>query len=416
MMTELNRVRVNGERLWQTLARSAEIGPGRAGGLRRLALSDADKEMRDQFAAWCAEDGWTLTVDMAGNMFARMAGQEDLPPVTIGSHFDTTVAGGRYDGILGVLAGLEILRTFKDHRIVPRRPIEVINWTNEEGTRFAPPMAASSTFAGKTTLDWLHAITDDDGCSVGGELERIGYKGSASVGGRALDSYFELHIEQGPELHANKVPLGLVVGGYTAHGMNVIFRGTTAHSGPTPMAQRQNALVGAAKFIAAINDIGWQFAPIGKSTATRIQAWPNKPGILPDYAEASVDMRHRDPEVTDQMVALAHAALKKATEEAAVEVEVQTEWRFGAQTFDADLIDLVRETARDRGVEPMELHSQAGHDAYHLCAVAPSVLIFSPCIDGISHNEAEDVEYEPTVAAVDILCSAVLARANRARD
>jgi len=406
-------LRIDGKRLWQTIERSAEIGPGRAGGLHRLALSDADREMRDQFAAWCADTGLEVTVDAGGNMFARMAGREDLPPVTIGSHFDTTAAGGRFDGILGVLAGLEIVRTLKDQGIAPRRPIEVINWTNEEGTRFAPPMAASSVFAGKQKLDWLHALKDDDGIGFGDELKRIGYDGPAPVGGRPLDSYFELHIEQGPELHAKGLPMGIVTGGYSSYGMNVVFRGRTAHSGPTPMSSRQNALVGAAKFIAAVNDIGWEFAPIGKTTAPRVQVWPNKPGIIPDHAEATVDMRHADPEITEEMVSRAHAALATAAEEAKVTAEIVTEWRFGTETFSAELIDLVRDTARQMGVQPLDMLSQAGHDAYHLSAVTPTVLVFSPCIDGISHNEAEDVEYEPTITAIDVLLNAVLTRANR---
>lgn len=413
MPGEINSIRVDGARLWKMLERSAEIGPGDAGGLRRLALTDPDRDMRDQFAVWCREAGLTVSVDQAGNMFGRMAGQEDLPPVTVGSHFDTTVAGGRYDGNLGVLAGLEIVRTLRDHQITPRRPIEVINWSNEEGTRYAPPMAASSVFAGKTSLDWLHALTDDDGLTFGAELERIGYLGADPVGGRELDSYFELHIEQGPELYAKGVPVGIVTGGYTSCGMIVRFTGSTAHSGPTPMDKRQNALVGAAKFIAAINDIGWQFAPIGKSTATRVNVWPNKPGIIPALAEASVDMRHKDPAVTKQMVELARAAMRTAAEEARVSAEILTEWRFGDEAFDADLIDLVRTTARGLGIEPMDLLSQAGHDAYHMCGVTPTVLVFSPCVDGISHNESEDVEYEPTIQAVDVLCQAVLARAMR---
>ncbi|MEM1313549.1 MAG: Zn-dependent hydrolase [Pseudomonadota bacterium] len=411
MTADLASLRVDGARLWRTIERSAEIGPGRAGGLRRLTLTDADREVRDQFAAWCEEAGLGMVVDQAGNMFARLEGREDLPPVVIGSHLDTTVAGGRFDGILGVLAGLEIVRTLKDAGVASRRPIEVVNWTNEEGTRFAPPMAASSVFAGVQTLDWLNALTDDDGVRFGDELERIGYAGPAPVGGRALDSYFELHIEQGPELHEQGLPLGIVTGGYSSYGMVVVFKGRTAHSGPTPMAMRRNALVGAARFIAAIDDLGREMAPIGKTTATRIQTWPNKPGIIPDHAEATVDLRHADPAVAEEMLRKAHAALAVAAEQANVEFEITTEWRFGTETFSEDLIDLVRRKARAQGIEPPDMLSQAGHDAYHLCKVAPTALLFSPCIDGISHNEAEDVDYEPTIAAVNVLLHAVLERA-----
>ncbi|MEM6743999.1 MAG: hydantoinase/carbamoylase family amidase, partial [Pseudomonadota bacterium] len=250
MINDIASLRVDGARLWRMIDRSSEIGPGRAGGLRRLTLTQADREVRDQFAAWCVEAGLGMVVDQAGNMFARLPGREDLPPVVIGSHLDTTVAGGRFDGVLGVLAGLEIARTLQDAGHVPRRPIEVVNWTNEEGARFAPPMAASSVFAGVQTLDWLHALTDDDGVAFGEALRGIGYDGPAPVGGRPLDSYFELHIEQGPELHAKGLPLGIVTGGYSSCGMSVVFTVRTAHSGPTPMAERRNALVAAARFIA----------------------------------------------------------------------------------------------------------------------------------------------------------------------
>lgn len=412
-MSRVGNLRIDEDRLWRTLQRSGEIGPGKAGGLRRLALSDADKTMRDEFVVWCEDAGCRVTVDAAGNIFARREGREDLPPVAVGSHLDTQVAGGWYDGILGVLAGLEIVRTLQDHDIVTRRPIEIVNWSNEEGARFAPPMAGSAVFAGRQPLDWLYGLTDDDGLTFGAELDRIGYKGMAPAETRPLDAYFELHIEQGPELYEAGRSLGVVIGGYATHGLNVIFRGETAHSGPTPMAKRRNALVGAAKFIAAVNDIGWSQAPIGKATASRISVWPNKNGILPEYAEVTVDMRHRDRAVTDVMVAETRAALAKAAEEAQVEFEIEKEWTFGDEVFDPDCIALVCEKARALGIEPVEIYSQAGHDAYNLCTVAPTALIFSPCVDGISHNEREDVERAPTVESVNVLCQAVLDRADR---
>lgn len=406
-------LKIDGDRLFDTLAQSAQIGPGRAGGLRRLALSDADRQMRDLFVNWCKDLGCAVRVDQAGNIFARMEGREALPPVLIGSHLDTQMAGGRYDGILGVLTGLEILHVLKEAGITPKRPIELVNWANEEGARFAPPMSSSTVFAGVKTLDWLYALKDDDGLSFGDELERIGYKGETPAEAFPIDAYFEFHIEQGPELHEKRLPLGIVTGGFKSHGMNVIFRGETAHSGPTPMDRRHNALVGAAKFISAVNDIGWAHAPIGKSTASRVSLWPNKNGILPDYAETTVDMRHRDQAVTDAMVAQARAALADAARAAQVEYEIEAEWTFGDETFDTELIELVSTTARAQGIEPLRMHSQAGHDAYNLCRVAPTALIFCPCIDGITHNEAEDIAREPTLEAANVVLHAVLARADR---
>ncbi|QIE44469.1 Zn-dependent hydrolase [Pseudohalocynthiibacter aestuariivivens] len=411
--TDAAQIEINGDRLFDTLNQSAQIGPGRAGGLHRLALSDADKEMRDLFVRWCEDLGCVVRIDQAGNMFARMEGREDLPPVLIGSHLDTQMAGGRFDGILGVLTGLEILRVLKEAGITPKRAIEVVNWANEEGARFAPPMTSSAVFAGVKTLDWLYALKDDDGLTFGDELARIGYKGKTPAAAFPIDSYFEFHIEQGPELHIKNLPLGVVVGGYKSHGMNVIFRGETAHSGPTAMENRRNALVGAAKFISAVNDIGWAHAPIGKSTASRISLWPNKNGILPDYAETTVDMRHRDKNVTDQMVVQAREALTEAARVAQVDYEIEAEWTFGDEVFDPELIELICDTARGQGIEPLKMHSQAGHDAYNLCHVAPTALIFCPCIDGITHNEDENIAREPTVQAATVVLQAVLARANR---
>ena len=408
-----DNLRIDEKRLWSTLMSSAEIGTGHLGGIRRLALSDEDKEMRNLFVDWCKQAGCTVTLDQAGSIWARLQGLEDLSPVLIGSHLDSQVAGGRFDGILGVLAGLEIIRTLRDHGIRPRRSIELVNWSNEEGARFAPPMSASRVFAGEHGIEWLHGITDDEGLNYRDELERIGYLGDAPATYRKIDSYFELHIEQGPELEAAKIQLGIVTGGYTAYGLTVKFIGTNAHSGPTPMDRRSNALVGAAKFIDAVNDIGWDNAPIGKSTATRIIVWPNKPGILPSEAEVSVDLRHLDPAVTKDMKIATHAALSKAAAKAQVGFEVISDWTFGNVTFDPTLMSLVRETARNLGVSHMDINSQAGHDAYCVAAVAPAILLFSPCVKGISHNESEDIVPKDTWPSVNVLLHAVLSRANR---
>ena len=237
---------INSDRLWSTIDRSAEIGVGKAGGLRRVALSEDDKVMRDQFVEWCESAGCNVTVDAAGNIFARRVGREnELPPVVVGSHLDTQAAGGRFDGILGVRSGLEILRTLADHNITTRRSIEVVNWTNEEGARFAPPMAASCVFAGLQSIDWLHDLHDDDGIRFGDELARIGYLGDATVGGRELDSYFELHIEQDSLMEAASKSGGIVTGGYFSHALTCVFHGECAHTGPTEMKLRKNAMIGA---------------------------------------------------------------------------------------------------------------------------------------------------------------------------
>ncbi|MDX1433046.1 MAG: Zn-dependent hydrolase [Gammaproteobacteria bacterium] len=409
-----NLPQVDGVRLWSTLERSGEIGPGRAGGLCRLPLTDADRDMRDQFVAWCREAGCAVTVDRLGNIFARRAGEDDsLAPVLVGSHLDSQVAGGRYDGILGVLAGLELVRTLNDAGIATRRPIEVVCWTNEEGARFQPPMMCSGAFAGVHSVESILECRDDDGFVFGEELARIGYAGDAPVGGRDIDAYFELHIEQGPELEREGIALGIVTGGYFTRGMVIDIHGENAHAGPTQMDKRRNALVGAAMMIVTANEIGWERHPLGKSTSTRIKVWPNKPGILPDWAQVTVDFRHPDRDTTLAMEAAMRAAIPVNCARANVDAEITQTWEFGNEVFDASCIELVRATAAELRVSHKEMLSQAGHDAYHMTRVAPTALLFSPCKDGISHNEAEHIEREYTLPAVNVLLHSVLARANR---
>ena len=408
-------ISVDPRRYWQSVERSAEIGLGRPGGLARVALNDADKQMRDEFVAWCRQAGCTVTVDGVGNIFARRKGtDETLPPVVIGSHLDTQVNGGRYDGIVGVLAGLEVVRTLNDRGIATRRPIEVVSWTNEEGARFSPPMIASGAFAGVYALDWVLDRTDDDGRRLGDELTRIGYAGPAPVGGRALDAYFELHIEQGPILDLRGIDVGVVTHGYTAHGFVVEVEGETAHTGPWPMDKRKNALVGAAMLAVAVNDIGWKHhATQGKGTAARLVAWPNKPGILSDWAQFTGDVRHEDPKVAAQMRAEFDAAMTQATKRSNTAMKVLESWTWNAELFSQECIGLVRDTARNMDIASLDLPSQAGHDAYHVARVAPTAMIFTPCTEGITHNNHEHATLERTLPGVNVLANVALQRAQR---
>jgi N-carbamoyl-L-amino-acid hydrolase len=410
-----SNLRIDAERLWASIMESARIGRGSRGGLCRLALGDADREVRQLFARWVTESGYTLKVDQLGSMFARREGRESgLPPVLIGSHLDTQAAGGRFDGILGVLGGLEVLRTLDAAGIVTRRPIEVVNWTNEEGARFLPPMVASLAFAGKESTAWALARPDKDGVTIGSELERIGFAGSEPVGGREIDAYFELHIEQGPHLDAARVPVGVVTGGFPMRGFRVEVRGETSHVGPTPMSRRRNALVGAAYVAVAIDEIGWHAAPEeGKTTAARLDLSPNLPGILSEAATLYCDMRHPDAAALAAMEAELDLAVADAARRSRCSIEIAERWGFGGFSFDAGLIGLVREAATGLGYATMDLKSQAGHDAYHMAAVCPSVMIFTPCKDGISHNEAEDMTREDMIPGVSVLLQAVLARADR---
>jgi len=408
-------VRIDTARFWSTVMRSGNIGPGKAGGLCRLALTDADKQMRDVFVTWCTEAGCTVTIDRVGNIFARRPGADDhLPPVLMGSHLDTQVAGGKYDGIVGVLAGLEVLRTLDDRRIRTKRPLELVCWTNEEGARFTPPMVASGAFAGVFDVAWVLALRDDDGKRFGSELERIGYAGKTDVGGRPIDAYFELHIEQGPILDREAVPVGIVVGGYAVRGMHVDVHGETAHAGPTPMDRRRNALVGASMLAVAVNDVGWKYHPSeGKATVPRLVAWPNKAGILSEYAQVTCDVRHAERETVERMWAEVKAAMPDCAKRANVDMHVASEWQFGNERFDPGCVRLIRDAAEQLGVRHRDILSQAGHDAYYISRIAPTAMIFTPCRDGISHNEAEHAEVDYTVPGVNVLLHAVVARANR---
>ncbi len=411
-----NLLRIDDSRLWDTIERSAEIGPGWAQGLHRLALGTADRQMRDLFVSWCEAAGCMVTVDGMGNIFARREGSRaELPPVLIGSHLDTQVTGGRFDGILGVLAGLEILQTLNDHGLETQRSIEVVNWSNEEGARFNPAMLASSVFAGLRELDWAYGRKDNDGVTYGEALKEIGYIGETPMGGRDIDAYFELHIEQGPILEAEKLPVGVVTGGYATRGMRVEIRGETAHSGPTPMDKRRNALVGAAYLIAAVNDIGWaHHEERGKTTATQIDIWPNNTGILPQLAHTSLDLRHPTVAGAETMLAKVESAIQEVAKKANVEIEILERWRFGDETFDPTCVELLRQAADSLGHGYIDMQSQAGHDAYNMTHVCPTALLFCPCEGGITHNEAENVAKEDAIPSVNVLLHAVLARANRA--
>ena len=415
MRTPTPTLAINGPRLWESLMASARIGPGRIEtGLRRLALTDADREMRDLFVRWCREAGCAVIIDRMGSIFARRAGADDtLAPVVMGSHLDTQIAGGRFDGILGVLAGLEVVRTLNDAGVRTRRPLEVVCWTNEEGARFAPPMLASAVFGGVRSLEWALARTDAEGRTVGEELCRIGYAGEAPVGGRPLDAYFELHIEQGPILDDKGIPLGVVTGGFEVRGAVVEVHGETAHAGPTPMDQRKNALVGAAMLVVAVNEIGFAYAPEGKATPARLEAWPNLPGILSDWARLTLDVRHPEAGEAERMLADVRRAMADCARRAQVDMAIVETWQFGSERFDPELVALIRRTAVRLEAPSLDMLSQAGHDAYYVSRVAPTAMIFTPCERGISHNERESCTLEDCAPGVNVLLHAVLERANR---
>lgn len=403
---------IDPQSLWSMLDASARIGATPNGGLRRLTLTAEDKAVRELLTTYAKDGGYRLTVDQLGNMFVRRDGTEpSLAPVLVGSHLDTQAKGGRFDGILGVLSGIEILRTLDRIGLPTARAIEVVNWTNEEGARFQPAMLCSLGFSQSASLEWIYDRRDKDGVRFEDALVAIGYRGEAAVGGRAIDSYFELHIEQGPTLDAAGIPLGIVTGGFTTRAMRISVRGETSHVGPTPMRQRRNALVGAAYLAVAIDEIGWRHSSEdGKTTVARIDLAPNLPGIISDEAELYIDFRHPSNERLADMEREVEAAIAESARRSRTDITVAERWGFGGLAFDAELIALVRATAGRLGVRSIDIRSQAGHDAYHMAKVCPTTMLFTPCRGGVSHNEKEDIDLDMTVPGVNVLLHAVLAR------
>ncbi len=411
-MTASGNLRVNGERLWRSLMRMAMIGATEKGGNCRLALSDPDREARDLFVSWAREAGCTITIDKMGSIFARRAGSDDtLAPVMMGSHLDTQPTGGRFDGVLGVLSALEVIRTLNDLDYRSERPLEIAMWTNEEGSRFAPAMLASGVFAGEFSLEFGHSRADRDGRSVGAELERIGYLGDEPVGGRDIHAFFEVHIEQGPILEEEEKTIGIVTDAQGVRWYEVTLQGVESHAGPTPMDRRRDALVGAARIVERVNEIGLAHAPLACATVGMMEVHPNSRNVIPGRVFLTIDLRHPDDGVLDAMEAEFRARSDEIAAAAGLDLECEKIFAYAPVAFDPGCIEAVREAAAGLGLGAREIVSGAGHDACYISRVAPSAMIFTPCIGGISHNEAEDIKPEWAAAGADVLLRAVIAKA-----
>lgn len=399
------------ERLWSTLQEAGEIGRTADGGVRRLALTQEDAAMRELFISWCEDAGCAVTIDGVGNVFARREGTSaGLAPVLVGSHLDTQISAGRYDGVLGVLAGLELMRTIAESEVELRRPLEIVSWTNEEGARFSPPMMGSGAFVGTLDLDQVLDARDEDGISVREALKSSGRAVDASVGGREIDSYWELHIEQGPELERDGIALGIPVTAYATRNLRISITGETAHAGPTPMSVRRNALVGAAEVIQAVDRVAHAHSPLAKSTSTRIEAWPNAPGIVPGEVTLLADMRHPDQAVLETMMEQLLEQLEATSEATGIAIVTTEAYRFGGLAFDEACVELIEAVADEREVAHRRMWSQAGHDAYRLVPYCPTAMLMCPCEKGISHNPAEAVDVASIAPALDVLLHTVLRR------
>jgi N-carbamoyl-L-amino-acid hydrolase len=410
----MRNLTVNGQRLWASLMELAQIGATAKGGVCRLAASDLDGMARRLFIRWCEEAGCSVTIDHIGNIFARRPGRDPaLAPVMAGSHLDTQPTGGRFDGAYGVMAGLEIVRTLNDLGYETEAPIEIVAWTNEEGSRFSPAMVGSGVFAGVFDLAYGLARPDNvSGVQLGAELERIGFAGSAPVGGRKVSAYFEAHIEQGPILEAAGLPIGIVTGAQGQRWYEVTVTGQEAHAGPTPMPRRRDALVGAARMIDAVNKIGHAHAPYACATVGFVQVSPNSRNTIPGHVFFTVDFRHPQDDVLSAMDRELRAACAEAAATQSLEAAVEEFWYFPPTPFDPALVGAVREAATAQGYKHQDIVSGAGHDAVYMARVAPAAMIFVPCVGGISHNEIEDAKPEDLTAGCAVLLNAVLESAD----
>jgi beta-ureidopropionase / N-carbamoyl-L-amino-acid hydrolase len=405
----MQNLQINAQRLWDMVMETAQFGATAKGGICRLTLSDRDREVRDWFAAQCQALGCTVTIDEVGNMFALRPGRRpDLAPIAIGSHLDTQPTGGKFDGVLGVLGGLELFKTLSDLGYETHAPLLLVNWTNEEGSRFAPAMLGSGVFAGVFDRSYADERQDRQGVRFGAALEAIGYRGNVKPGAVTLAAMFELHIEQGPILEAEKKTIGIVKGVQGMRWYDITVTGQEAHTGSTPMNLRRNALLGAARLVEAVDGIAKAHPP-GVGTVGLMEVKPNSRNVIPGQVFFTVDFRHPQSSALDAMETAIKQAVAALAAETGLGVECQRIWDSAPVAFDPACIACVREGAEKAGFAARDIVSGPGHDAAYIARVAPTTMIFVPCKDGISHNEAESTTLEECAAGAQVLLNAVLA-------
>ncbi len=406
---KLGNLKIDGARLWASLMDMATIGATEKGGVKRLTLTDLDLQARNRFRSWCEDAGLTISIDELGSTFARRPGTDDsLPPVMIGSHLDTQPTGGKFDGALGVLSALELVRTLNDLEIKTRHPIEIVNWTNEEGSRFAPAMVASGVVSGAFDVGYARSRTDADGITLGAELDRLGLVGEVPAAASPIHAFLEVHIEQGPVLEEAGEDVGVVTHANGQRWLEVTFTGVESHAGPTPMERRKDALVGAAQFVEAINRIGHAHLPNACATCGMLDVYPASRNVIPGRCWVTVDLRHPDEDHLVAMEREAHAAARNIAERSGLGVEIETIFSFPVTAFDETCVAAVRNAANTLGLKHRDIVSGAGHDAVYMARIAPTAMIFTPCIDGISHNEAEDMTEAWATHGANVLLRAAI--------
>jgi N-carbamoyl-L-amino-acid hydrolase len=408
----MNDLRINGQRLWTSLMDLARIGATDKGGVKRLALTDLDRQGRDLVVQWAKEEGLAITIDQIGNVFMRREGTNPaLPPVVTGSHIDTQPTGGKFDGNYGVLAGLEVVRTLNQHGIQTEAPIEVAFWTNEEGSRFVPVMMGSGVFCGAFSLETAYAARDVDGKSVGEELERIGYRGQQAPGAHPIGAYFETHIEQGPVLEDADKVIGVVPAVMGLSWYDCTVTGMEAHAGPTPMHLRRDALQVATSIMQEVVAIANRYPPYGRGTVGMVQVFPNSRNVIPGQVKFSIDLRNVNDELLNTMHDEITVFVERTQRESGLKVELQRVSYYPPCPFHPDCVDAVRAATAKLGYSTMDVVSGAGHDAIYVARLAPAGMIFVPCKDGISHNEIEDAQPAHLEAGCNVLLHAMLERA-----
>jgi beta-ureidopropionase / N-carbamoyl-L-amino-acid hydrolase len=404
-------LRINKQRLWDTLMEMGDIGGTEKGGCNRLAGTDLDKQARDLFVSWCKACGCSVEVDKIGNIFARRAGtNNDLPAVGTGSHLDTQPTGGKFDGVFGVLSGVEVLRTLHENNIETPTAMEFSVWTNEEGSRFQPAMQGSGTYVGRFDLETELNKTDVNGIRLGDELERIGYLGEMELGSRHMGAFFEAHIEQGPILEDEEKAIGIVRLGQGIRWYNIEVVGRPSHSGTTPMHLRKDAMLAAAAIVTEMNAIALRHEN-GLGTVGFMQVWPNSRNTIPGNVKFSADLRNPKPDVLLTMHEELVAFCKEIALDHGVEVNLDPFWYFAPVEFNAS--DDVKAATEKLGYSHMDIYAGAGHDACYMADLVPTGMIFTPCLNGISHNEAEYSSPEECAAGANVLLHAMLEASER---
>jgi N-carbamoyl-L-amino-acid hydrolase len=407
--------KIDGRRLWDSLMAMAGIGATPKGGVKRLTLTEVDKEGRDRFRQWCEALGLTVRVDAIGNMFARREGRDpNRLPVLFGSHLDSQPSGGKFDGALGVIAGLEVMRTLNDLNITTEAPLELVNWTDEEGSRFGHSLMGSGAWAGVYPLPKVYGLADVDGITVEQALTAIGYKGPHPAKPFPADAYFELHIEQGPILEKEGKAIGVVTGAQAQVWWDARITGQDSHAGTTPPYARKDALVAAARVIDLVDMLMRERGEDGRGTVGFLKVVPNSRNVIPGEVLFSVEFRHPDTAQIRHLAETFPAAAEEAIAGTGCTLELTELFRFAAQPFDPACVALVQQAADRLGYASRPIVSGAGHDAVYVARSVPAAMIFTPCKDGLSHNEAESILPEEAEAGCQVLFEAVVARANRA--